>query len=119
MKKLLLIIVLAAMGFGAYILLSDPQRRDDILGTIENSTGVEISRESAENIKEGAQAIGDKASKVMKELGSTLSDPQFQKSLKKWGKDALEKLDEKQLKRLKKDLEGDDVDFDSVLEKYL
>jgi hypothetical protein len=60
---------------------------------------------------------------MFEELGDTLSDPGFRRSLERWGENALEKLDDIQLENLKKDLEKEanreGGNFDGIFEKYL
>ena len=57
------------------------------------------------------------------EIEDYLKDPQFRRSLEKWGDDALEKLGPEERERFRKDLKREwrksDRDFDSLLEDYL
>ncbi|MCK5735315.1 MAG: hypothetical protein KAH21_02510 [Spirochaetaceae bacterium] len=116
MRKFILFIVLAAVVAVGYSIFSDPERREKAFSAIEGSTGVNLGENTGE-------AIGDAAGKIFKDLGDTLSDPKFHRSLERWGKDALDKLDDSQLQKMKEDLqreasEGTD-NFDKVFESYL
>lgn len=123
MRKFLLFIVLAGGIAILYSTLSDPERRDKFLGTIEDSTGVNLEAEPQDILDGAGKAAGDAAEKLLKELGNTLTDPAFHKSLERWGKDALESLDDTQLKNLQKELEteatGGGDNFDDIFQKYL
>lgn len=116
MRKFILFIVLVAAVAIGYSIFSDPERREKAFSAIEGSTGVDLGENAGE-------AIGDAAGRLFKDLGDTLSDPKLQRSLERWGKDALDKLDESQLKSLKEDLEREAVkssgNFDDVFEEYL
>ncbi len=116
MRKFTLFIILAAAVAVGYSVFSDPDRREKAFKAIEGSTGVDLG-------KNPGGAIGDAAGKLFQDLGDTLSDPKFRRSLERWGKDALDKLDDSQLKSLKEDLAreaaGGNKDFDKVFEEYL
>ncbi len=116
MKKFIFFIVLVAAVAIGYSIFSDPERREKAFSAIEGSTGVDLGENAGE-------AIGEAAGKIFKDLGDTLSDPKFRRSLERWGKDALESLDESQLKDLKEALkeeaEKGSGDFDSIFEEYL
>ena len=94
MRKILFFAVIIVAGFIVYSALSDPQKREKIFSTIEDSTGVEISKDSKRIIKENGSAIGESTGRLIDELGSIVSEPEFQQSLKQFGEGALEKLDE-------------------------
>lgn len=123
MRKFLLFIVLAGGIAILYSTLSDPERREKFLGTIEDSTGVNLEAEPQDILDGAGKAAGDAAEKLLKELGDTLTDPAFYKSLERWGKDALDSLDDTQLKNLQKELETEATrggkDFDDIFQKYL
>lgn len=123
MRRLLFLIVLVALIAIGYSVLSDPEKRAGVLGTIEGSTGVDLSAEPKEILEDTGKAVGDAAQQVLKDLGNTLTDPAFYESLENWGRDTLEKLDDSELERLKKDLQREsgknNADYDSVLERYL
>ncbi len=123
MKKLLLLIVVVALVAIGYSIFTDPDKKADILGTIEGSTGVDLGAEPEKILEDTGKVIGDAAQQVLKDLGNTLTDPAFYDSLEKWGRDALDKLDDADLDRLKQDLERESkkqgADYESVLEKYL
>ena len=115
MRKFVLFIVLAGAVGIAYSVFSDPDRREKAFRAIEGSTGVNLGEHSGE-------AIGRTAEKMFEELGDTLSDPRFRRSLERWGENALDKLDDIQLENLKKDLEKEAArgsgNFDGIFEKY-
>lgn len=114
-KFIFFVILIAAVAIG-YSIFSDPERREKAFSAIEGSTGVNLGDDTG-------QAIGDAAGKFFKDLGDTLSDPKFQRSLERWGKDALDKLDDSQMKKLKEDLEREAAkgsgNFDDIFEEYL
>lgn len=123
LRKFLLFVILAGGVAILYSTLSDPERREKFLGTIEDSTGVNLDAEPEAVLEGAGRAAGDAAEKIFKELGDTLTDPAFQKSVEKWGRDALDRLDETQLKNLQKDIERE-VDrggenFDNIFQEYL
>jgi len=116
MRKFVLFIILAALVAIGYSVFSDPERREKVFGAIEGSTGVDLGGDTGKKI---GDAVGD----IFEDLGDTLSDPKLRRSLERWGRDALEKLDDSQLQKLKDDLkmeasEGSE-DFDKVFEEYL
>ncbi len=123
MKKLLVFLVLLAIAAVLYSIFSDPVRREKVLSTIEGSTGVELSSEPERVLQDAGRAVGGAAEKLFKDLGDTLSDPRIYRSIERWGRDALNSLDENQLRDLKRDLELEagsvDKNFDKVFEKYL
>ena len=123
MRRFLILVVLGVLAAVAYSVLSDPDRKEKVLGTIEGSTGVDLSAEPEKILEDTGRVVGDKAGQLFRELGDTLSDPALYRSLEKWGRDALDKLDEADLERLKEDLrqesESGGSDFNSILERYL
>jgi len=123
MRKLLILVVLVGVIALVYSIFSDPVRREKFLSTIEGSTGVDLESDPSELLKDTGKAVGDAAGRALKDLGQVLSDPRLQKSVEKWGRDALESLNESELKNLKKDLEKelrrDGGDVEDVFEKYL
>ncbi len=123
MRRFLFLVILVILIAVGYSIFSDPEKRAGVLGTIESSTGVDLSAEPEDILESTGKVIGDAAQQVMKDLGDTLTDPAFYKSMEKWGRDALEKLDDADLQKLKNDLEREasksSADYDSVLEKYL
>jgi len=116
MRKFILFIILIAVVAVGYSIFTDPERREKAFKAIEGSTGVDLG-------KNPGGTIGEAAGNLFKDLGETLSDPKFRRSLERWGKDALDKLDDSQLKSLKEDLAreaaGGNEDFDKVFEQYL
>ncbi len=114
-KFIFFVILIAAVAIG-YSIFSDPERREKAFSAIEGSTGVNLGDDTG-------QALGDAAGKLFQDLGDTLSDPKFRRSLERWGKDALDKLDDSQMKKLKEDLEREAAqgsgNFDSIFEEYL
>ena len=122
MKKFLLFIILAAAVIVSYVNLKDPQKRENVMGAIEGSTGVDLSSEPKDLIEDAGRVVGDAAENALRDLGNTLKDPAFHRSLERWGKEALNKLDSDDLNRLKGELEreaGGGGDYDAILEKYL
>lgn len=123
MRKFLLFIVLVAGIAVVYSIFSDPERREKFLGTIEGSTGVDLEAVPEDLLEDAGRAVGNAAEKMLKDLGDTLTDPEFHQSLERWGKDVLENLDESRLKELKKDLEREadrgNGNFDEIFEDYL
>lgn len=123
MRKFLLFIVLVAGIAVVYSIFSDPERREKFLGTIEGSTGVDLEAVPEDLLEDAGRAVGNAAEKMLKDLGDTLTDPEFHQSLERWGKDVLENLDESRLKELKKDLEREadrgNGNFDEIFEEYL
>lgn len=122
-RKFLLLIVLVAGVAILYSIFSDPERREKFLGTIETSTGVDLESAPEDLLEDAGEAVGNAAEKVLNDLGDTLSSPEFRRSLERWGEDALESLDESQLKDLKRDLEREadrgSGNFDEIFEDYL
>jgi len=121
LKRIFLFIVLIG-GIAILVsVLSDPTRQERIIHAIEGSTGVDLDSIPKESIENTGRALGKKTGQILKDLGDTLTDPKLRRSLEKWGEDALEKLDEKQLEKLKRELRasrgGDD--FDTILERHL
>ena len=116
MKKFTLFIVLVAALAVGYSIFTDPERREKAFRAIEGSTGVDLGKNPGKN-------IGVAAENLFRDLGDTLSDPKFRRSLERWGKDAMDKLNESQLKSLKEDLArevaGGGEDFDRIFERYL
>ena len=122
-NKVLVFLVLLAIAAVLYSVFSDPVRREKVLSTIEGSTGVELNGKPEKILEDAGKAVGSGAEKLFKDLGDTLSDPRIYRSIERWGRDALNNLDETQLNRLKRDLEREaksaDKNFDKVFEKYL
>lgn len=106
-----------------YSTLSDPERREKFLGTIEDSTGVNLDAEPEEILEGAGKAAGDAAEKIFRDLGDTLTDPAFHRSVEKWGRDAFDSLDDTQLKNLQKDLKQEALqggeNFDDIFQNYL
>ena len=123
MRRLLVLIILVALVAVGYSLFSDPEKRAKVLGTIEGSTGVDLAAEPKDILEDTGKAVGDAAQQALKGLGDTLTDPAFYDSLEKWGREALDRLDDADLDQLRKDLQREsarnDADYDSVLERYL
>jgi hypothetical protein len=123
LRKFLLFVILIAGVAVLYSIFSDPARREKFLGTIEGSTGVDLNAVPEDLIEDAGRAVGNAAEKMLKDLGDTLSDPAFHRSVERWGKDVLENLDDSQLKNLQKDLEreaeGGGEDFDGIFQEYL
>ncbi|MDF1569813.1 MAG: hypothetical protein RQ801_15270 [Spirochaetaceae bacterium] len=123
MKKILVFLVFLAVAAILYSVFSDPEKREQLLSTIEGSTGVDLEASPDQMLERAGEAVGSAADKLLKDLGNTLTDPKFHQSLEKWGRDALESLDEADLRRLKRDLEKEsdrmDSNYDEVLERYL
>ena len=123
MRKVLLLAVVVAGAFVLYSVFTDPEKKERFLGTIEDSTGVDLESGSEKILKDAGRAVGKAADRMFKDLGDALSDPEFHQSLERWGKDALEKLDSADLERFRKDLENEagrtDRDYEAIFEKYL
>ena len=123
MKKFLLLVVAVAVVFFGYKLFSDPEKRNQLLGTIEGSTGVDLESSPEKMLESAGRAVGGAADKLLKDLGDTLTDPAFHRSLEKWGRDALDRLDAADLDRLESELRQEansgGADYDAILEKYL
>lgn len=106
-----------------YSTLSDPERREKFLGTIEDSTGVNLDAEPEEILEGAGKAAGEAAERLFKDLGDTLTDPAFHKSVEKWGRDSLDRLDDTQLKNLQEDIEREadrgGENFDDIFQNYL
>lgn len=123
MRRFLALVLIIAVVAVVYSVFSDPERKAKVMGTIEGSTGVDLSVEPEQILEDTGKVIGDAADQALKGLGDTLTDPAFYDSLEKWGRSALDKLDAADLDRLKQDLENEagksGADYDSVLEKYL
>lgn len=121
MKKFFLFIILVG-GIAILVsVFSDQSKKERVISAIENSTGVDLDSIPKESIGNTARALGEKTEKMLKDLGDLLTDPELGRSLEKWGRDALEQLDEKQFEKMKRELEagrGEDY-FDTVLERYL
>jgi len=102
-------------------ILSDPAKQKKIIHAIEDSTGVDLDSIPKESIENTTRNLGKKTGEMLKDLGDLLTDPELHRSLEKWGKDALERLDEKQFEELKRELETGkgEGDFDAILERYL
>lgn len=123
MRRLTGFLFLIAAGLAAYTIFSDPERREKVFGTIEKSTGLDIEDEADKMVKEAGPAINRAADKLFKELSDTMSNPELRRSLERWGRDALKKLDSTELRQLKKDL-NDEIargteEYEKILEKYL
>jgi len=118
LRKIFLFVIIIC-GIAILIsVLSDPVKQKRILSTIESSTGVNLDSIPEDTIK---GTLGKKTWEALKDLGDILTNPKLLRSLEKWGKDALDRLDEGQLEELKRDLEesrGED-DFDAILEHHL
>ncbi len=123
MRKLLLFLFVVALTAVIYTIATDPRKKEEILGTIEKSTGVDLDAAPDKIAKDAGKAVGNAADAFLKDLGNTLTDPQFYRSLERWGKDALNKLDESELRKLKKDIKKEagkaQANYEAVLEKYL
>lgn len=121
MRKVFLFVILIG-GLAILVsVLSDPAKKRKIIRAIENSTGVDLDSIPEDAIKDTGRALGKKTEEVLKDLGDVLTDPNLRRSLEKWGKDALERLDDKQFEKLKRELDagrGED-DYDAILERYL
>jgi len=100
-------------------ILSDPAKKERIIRAIESSTGVDLDSIPKEAIEDTGRALGEKTGKMLKDLGDVLTDPKLRRSLEKWSKDALERLDEEQFEKLKRELEAGRDDYDIILERYL
>jgi hypothetical protein len=123
MRKVLLFAVVVASAAVLYSVFSDPEKRERVLGTIEDSTGVDLESGTEKIIKDTGRAVGKAAERMLNDLGDALSDPEFHQSLERWGKNALEKLDSADLERFRDELEQEsgfpDRDYDAIFEKYL
>jgi hypothetical protein len=123
LRKFLLFIVLVAGVAALYSIFTDPDRREKFLGTIEGSTGVNLAADPEDIVKDAGRAVGDTADRLLKDLGDTLTDPAFHRSLERWGQDALKKLDDSQLDKMKKDLQREgrrgEGNYDAVFQEYL
>jgi len=121
LKKIFLFIILVG-GIAILVsVFSDQTKKERFISVIEDSTGVDLGSIPKESIGNTTRNLGEKTGEMLKELGDILTDPELVRSLEKWGKDALERLDEEQFEKLKRELEagrGED-DFDTVLERYL
>ena len=120
MKKLVVFIVLALIAAAGYSAWKEPGKWERFLKTIEKSTGVDLSIENAG--RAAGRAAGKAARGVLRELGDTLSDPAFHRSLERMGREAFDKLDSTVIEQLKRDLKAEaerDGDYDAVLKKYL
>lgn len=119
MKKFFGFLFILAVAFIAWTLFSDPDRRDNILKTIEDSTGVDLEKEAEKAGREFEKSW----ERLTDEIEGYLKDPQFRRSMEKWGQDALEKLSPEDQDRFRKDLKREwrksDRDFDALLEDYL
>ena len=115
MRKFLFFIILIAVVAIGYSIFSDSDRREKAFKAIEGSTGVDLGGDPEKIIGD----VGD----MFKDLGDTITSPKFRRSVRRWGKDALDKLDDVQLENLKEDLQreaaGGNEDFDKVFEEYL
>lgn len=119
MRKIFLFIVLIG-GIAILVsILSDPAKKERIIRAIESSTGVDLDSIPKEAIADTGRALGEKTGKMLKDLGDVLTDPKLRRSLEKWGEDALERLDEEQFEKLKRELEAGGDDYDIILERYL
>ncbi|CAD7846120.1 hypothetical protein S1OALGB6SA_311 [Olavius algarvensis spirochete endosymbiont] len=119
MRKIFLFIVLIG-GIAILVsILSDPAKKERIIRAIESSTGVDLDSIPKEAIEDTGRALGEKTGKMLKDLGDVLTDPKLRRSLEKWSKDALERLDEEQFEKLKRELEAGRDDYDIILERYL
>lgn len=123
MRKVLLFAVVVASAAVLYSVFSDTEKRERVLGTIEDSTGVDLESGTEKIIKDTGRAVGKAAERMLNDLGDALSDPEFHQSLERWGKNALEKLDSADLERFRDELEQEsglsDRDYDAIFEKYL
>jgi len=121
LRKIFLFIILIG-GIAILVsVLSDPKKQERIIHAIEDSTGVDLDSIPMKSIKNTGRALGKKTEEALKNLGDVLLDPKLHRSLEKWGKDALERLDDEQLEELKGELKagrGED-DFETILERYL
>jgi len=121
LKKIFLFIILIG-GIAILVsVLSDPKKQERIIHAIEDSTGVDLDSIPMKSIKNTGRTLGKKTGEALKNLGDVLLDPKLHRSLEKWGKDALERLDDEQLEELKGELKagrGED-DFETILERYL
>lgn len=121
MKKIFLFIILIG-GIAILVsVLSDPKKQERIIHAIEDSTGVDLDSIPMKSMKNTGRTLGKKTGEALKNLGDVLLDPKLHRSLEKWGKDALERLDDEQLEELKGELKagrGED-DFETILERYL
>lgn len=122
MKRLAGIIILLALGFIVYTIFSDPQRRESIFHSIENSTGFNMPKNSNKTLDEANRKLGESAEKILGDIEKMLNNPKLKKSLDTWKKEALKKLDNKDMKKLKrklkKELDKGTDNLDEVLDEY-
>ncbi|MCG8453596.1 MAG: hypothetical protein MI717_10495 [Spirochaetales bacterium] len=122
MRRLLGVLVILGLVLVGYMVVKDPDKREKLLGTIESSTGVNLDASPSELAGQAGRAVGEATESVLQDLGELFRDPEFQRSLKKWGIRGWDSLDNDDLQRLKRDLrrEADEFerDFDAVFEKY-
>ena len=123
MKKFLLFVAVLAAAAVLYSVFSDPEKREKLLGTIEGSTGVDLESGAEKAMEDAGKAVGEAADRMLKDLGNALTDPEFHRSLERWGKEALEKLDGADFEKLREELEREsgrtERDYDAILEKHL
>ncbi len=119
MRKLLVLLIIVALGAVIYSVLANPDKKQNVLGVIEQSTGVNL--EAAP--EKWVNAAGSEVDEFLMDLGNTLTDPELYKALERWGRDALNTLDTVDLENLKRDLKKasgeQSTDYDAVFQKYL
>ncbi len=123
MRKLIGLIIFAAIAYVAYTVLSDEEKRNKLFATIEDSTGLDIERDAKEFITESKDAVGEAAGELFNEFKDHLDDLELRQALRHWGKKALEKLNKAELRRLLDDLKEEikrgTGQYDEIFEEYL
>ena len=123
MRRFPVFLIILGIGVIAYGIFSNPERRDRFLGTIEDSTGVNLDASGRDAAERAGQLVGDAAESLARGLGDAFTDPELHRSLERWGNDALKTLDTAELRRLKQALRREfnkvERDFDSVFEEFL
>ena len=117
------LIIFAAIAYVGYKVLSDEEKRNRIFATIEDSTGLDIEKDTEEFIAGTEDAAGEVAGELFNEFKDHLDDLKLWQSLTRWGEEALEKLDKAELRRLLEELKAEikrgTDQYDEIFEEYL
>ena len=105
---ILLILVLAV--FLLVPLLRDQGRLQNLLNTVERSTGVDL--------EPAAEGLGEGMDFLVRELGDAYRSEGFQRALKKYGAEAMKTIDSVDWEELRRQARETGREWDEILDDY-
>ena len=107
------IIVLLVLVLGIFLLvplLRDQGRLQDLLNTVEKSTGVDL--------EPAADGLGEGMDFLARELGDAYRSEGFQRALKKYGAEAMESINAVDWEKLRRQARETGREWDEILDEY-